>query len=374
MANSKISRLKFNIDPLVQEMLSHIPIEKLIHGTILDPSIGGGQFVRAVEMLKRAHGKTDQEIRETVFGIGDNEFQINYAKSINRKLNRIALVGSYTIGDFLEMDFEDMKFDVVLANPPYLDGMHMKFLDLAYEIADTVAFIHPSSPFVSLKPTQTKKHDKTIKKIEKHIVSLDFKNGNKIFNIGLFVPVSVTLIDKNFDNGGIINVTTIDGKSHAFNGIKDVNVFGNIPAIYSLKEKFETLPNILEMRTDGEFLVAFTNIRGHASTDIAKMFADDFWTIVSDMKTISKKGDDQLDYFFKYYFETENEATNFLAYLRASFARGLLSLYKTGVNLGNNELAIIPIVDFTRSWTDAELYKHFNLTQDEITFIESNIK
>ena len=37
-------------------------------------------------------------------------------------------------------------------------------------------------------------------------------------------------------------------------------------------------------------------------------------------------------------------------------------------------LASIPFIDFSRSWTDAELYAHFGLTQEEIDLIESTVK
>jgi len=30
--------------------------------------------------------------------------------------------------------------------------------------------------------------------------------------------------------------------------------------------------------------------------------------------------------------------------------------------------------DLTRSWTDEELYEHFDLTKDEIKFIEETVK
>lgn len=35
---------------------------------------------------------------------------------------------------------------------------------------------------------------------------------------------------------------------------------------------------------------------------------------------------------------------------------------------------LVPIQDFSKPWTDAELYAKYNLTQDEIDFIESMIK
>ena len=34
----------------------------------------------------------------------------------------------------------------------------------------------------------------------------------------------------------------------------------------------------------------------------------------------------------------------------------------------------VPMQDFSKPWTDAELYAKYNLTQEEIDFIESMIK
>ena len=35
--------------------------------------------------------------------------------------------------------------------------------------------------------------------------------------------------------------------------------------------------------------------------------------------------------------------------------------------------SFVPIQDFSKSWTDKELYNKYNLTQEEIDFIESMI-
>ena len=50
-----------------------------------------------------------------------------------------------------------------------------------------------------------------------------------------------------------------------------------------------------------------------------------------------------------------------------------LSIYKINSETANGELEAVPWLDFTQEWTDEKLYKHFNLTQDEINFIEENI-
>jgi hypothetical protein len=108
-----LGRLKFDIDPLINEMLDQLPKDIIINGTFLDPAIGGGQFVKEVERRKRAAGKTDSEIRSTVFGIEENVLRKNYA------VNKHKLVGNYEVANFLDKDFKNMKFDVILGNPPY---------------------------------------------------------------------------------------------------------------------------------------------------------------------------------------------------------------------------------------------------------------
>ena len=35
---------------------------------------------------------------------------------------------------------------------------------------------------------------------------------------------------------------------------------------------------------------------------------------------------------------------------------------------------LVPIQDFSESWNDEKLYKKYNLTQEEVDFIESTIR
>ena len=58
----------------------------------------------------------------------------------------------------------------------------------------------------------------------------------------------------------------------------------------------------------------------------------------------------------------------------AKFARYLLRQAITSVNVTKECFAFVPLQDFTKPWTDKELYKKYNLTDEEIQFIESMIK
>ena len=73
-------------------------------------------------------------------------------------------------------------------------------------------------------------------------------------------------------------------------------------------------------------------------------------------------------------FDTLNEATNYKNYLCTKFARYLLRQAITSVNVTRECFAFVPMQDFTRSWTDEDLYAKYGLTDAEIALIESMIK
>lgn len=73
-------------------------------------------------------------------------------------------------------------------------------------------------------------------------------------------------------------------------------------------------------------------------------------------------------------FNTLVEAENYKKYLCTKFARFLLRQSITSVNVTRECFSFVPVQDFSHPWTDAELYKKYNLTDEEIHFIESMIK
>lgn len=71
---------------------------------------------------------------------------------------------------------------------------------------------------------------------------------------------------------------------------------------------------------------------------------------------------------------TKKKATNLSNYLRTKFARFLLSLAKISQHGTSKTYRFVPVQDFSKSWTDTELYTKYGLNDTEITFIESMIK
>lgn len=74
------------------------------------------------------------------------------------------------------------------------------------------------------------------------------------------------------------------------------------------------------------------------------------------------------------FVETENEGRNLISYMQTRFFRFMMSLIKNTQNISKGVFAFVPVQDWSKSWTDEELYAKYNLTQEEIDFIESMIK
>lgn len=65
---------------------------------------------------------------------------------------------------------------------------------------------------------------------------------------------------------------------------------------------------------------------------------------------------------------------NLSLYMKTKFARFMHSLAKASQDATAKTFVFVPVLDFSKSWTDEKLYKYFNLSKDEITFIENMIK
>lgn len=73
-------------------------------------------------------------------------------------------------------------------------------------------------------------------------------------------------------------------------------------------------------------------------------------------------------------FKSEGEAENFAAYLRTKFVRFLVSLRTNTQHLYSERFAFVPVLPMNRRWTDDDLYARFGLDEHERQLIESQIK
>lgn len=73
-------------------------------------------------------------------------------------------------------------------------------------------------------------------------------------------------------------------------------------------------------------------------------------------------------------FRTQQEAENAMSYMATKFFRFAVMLKKNTQNGTKQVYQFVPMQDFSKSWTDDELYKKYELTDSEIKYIESMIK
>ena len=73
-------------------------------------------------------------------------------------------------------------------------------------------------------------------------------------------------------------------------------------------------------------------------------------------------------------FENKQEAENVISYINTSFFHLLMFLKKVSHHVTAKVYEFVPKQDFNENWTDEKLYKKYNLTTEEIEFIESTIR
>jgi len=73
-------------------------------------------------------------------------------------------------------------------------------------------------------------------------------------------------------------------------------------------------------------------------------------------------------------FSSCTKAENFDSYLRTKFVRFLITQATSSIMITKNSFIFVPEQDFSKPWTDEELFAKYDLTDEEISFIVSTIK
>lgn len=60
--------------------------------------------------------------------------------------------------------------------------------------------------------------------------------------------------------------------------------------------------------------------------------------------------------------------------MTTKFFRAMVGLRKVDQGMSQSVYQFVPLQDFSKPWTDEELYAKYGLSEEEIAFIESMIK
>lgn len=317
----------------------------------------------------------------------------DYINTVILDLEDIDGNGKYDINDFLKIENDkilDMnngkKFDVVLMNPPYDNGLGNRFLEKVFNIGCKIVTVQPLSWLTSKKQkTSITTH------VNNFDTYIDIINGINEFDAGIAGEMGIQYFD-----------TTTTGKLHIYNKEFDKCEDVKLWSYDSLLEQFvKTIGNIKnslwdnikhnkpygrgyeENPNDNWWCIKIQQIRGHVQNSKDR-FSPDFFTLISNNSDFIKSVSGQYKYIkdkasrtgkieFGYFaFSTENELNNFINYLKTDFVRACLMLTKRNTNLFRGELKYIPWFDFSDNVfskspkeIDDYLFKKYNIS-DEI--------
>jgi site-specific DNA-methyltransferase (adenine-specific) len=290
----------------------------------------------------------------------------------------------------------DMKFDIVIGNPPFQDSdninkshpLWIKFISLSFELLlkekGKLLFVTPDS-----WRTKNSKALQYFSNRKVEYINLDV-NKNKYFNVGSTFSYYCISNEESNEN----YLTKIVNNHKEFNySLYNISFFPKIESKSFIdklisSEKFDMCSIGLPFRSN-----SFDNV----SNKKDRKFKHEMYHTNKERLYSVKPHPNQYDKkvilnktgtWNPFYTEDLGFSHINLAILVKSKKQGsilesylnskLIKAYIQAMNVfgARDKFTIlnIPKIDISKSWTDQELYIHFNLNQDEIDYIESTVK
>ena len=369
--------------------------------------------------------------KRTLAGFRDTKVNAQYYPNLIENISERpeAVVNTFRDGKhFWKInDQTNMKFDAIVGNPPYqeLDGgnnasampVYQHFVNAARLIKPIyISMIMPSRWCVSGRGLDAFRESMLT---DIHFSKMfDFRNGGDCFpGIRIGGGVCYILWDSKYEDGKIEIANMPRNKSSQLRPKKEFgldflirdNIVRSIiykvfafdePKMSSLsfsQKPFGFRTNFMGYKDIGEIKIYTKKERvgfGYVSREEVTKNAEfiDEWQVVTSRSTsvpeedngqvlrevqtfISEPGSVVTEsYVVVASFKQEQFARNCLSYLKTKFFRILCQVTIVSPDVSARTFDLVPIQDFSRPWTDDDLYKKYGLEDDEITFIESNIK
>ena len=269
-----------------------------------------------------------------------------------------------------------MKFDKIIQNPPYKQNLHLKILAEAIKhLKDEKSVCVNLSPVGWLidpvaKLKKNSKYKCFEENVSKHIISLDMLDAkvmSEIFSISLWSGLGVYVCEKASDNILYESIAKNE-KGKCWSLVQKIGIpmftktIPNVCSVFDAFSKNASLP----------YWIKCSRVHGHTGGK------DEFDCITPKIQLVlNKKGHEGKEV----YFTTKEEAINFFKTLNLMFFKFVryLGCYSThDFNSGLPFLgdAINPrtgLKGYTGEWTDEDLYRYFDLNDDEIKIIEETM-
>jgi site-specific DNA-methyltransferase (adenine-specific) len=77
--------------------------------------------------------------------------------------------------------------------------------------------------------------------------------------------------------------------------------------------------------------------------------------------------------FSHFSFDTEQECISLRSYLTTKFIKFLIKVKKPTQRVKKDVFSLVPIVPFDRNWTDENVFEYFNLSEEDIKYLDKII-
>ena len=318
----------------------------------------------------------------------------------------------------------NMKLDAIVGNPPYqvMDGgagvsavpVYNRFVDIAKKACPHyISMIMPAKWYNAGRGLEQFRNDmlndKSICKLYDYIDPHDCfptvdvaggvcyflrdnqyqglcnfvscKAGSKIENMRDLSESEVLI--RHQEELSILGKVLIEGQSYLSNAAFSQKPFG--------------LRTYIKPLEHGDILLRYNGGIGPYSKDLITINKNliDRWKIVTSRLTAEHAGETDKNgqkrifatleilqpgtictetYMMLSTFEKEEDCRNMLLYLKTRFVRALIGMATSTQQMSKANFRFVPLQDFSKPWTDAELYAKYGLSEEEIAFIESMIK
>lgn len=388
---------------LAQEMINKLPEEIFINDktTFLDPCFGSGTFLKEIALKLRKYGHSKENINSRLIGV---------EKSI-RFINKIHQLQGFNPtlvhDDFLEQNFKNMKFDVVIMNPPFQDitsnstnttSLDTQFIQKAYNLSSQYVMSISSASWSSKSSNKFKNWILSLRQLEL------FKDiPSTTFNIAL--PTCYFMINKNHNSKITTVISNTEYKTYQ-NTSEQQNIFR-----YNSKEEFEIF-NILKPYTSNpiSYLWSRNNIKrnnpliittptqgyvpmvdsvGRSGKDmIIKYHPNNIpttnfnkWKVVmgnlgsytsfGNLKIVPPNANTSFA-IVSLGVDTKQQVINLYNYLCSDLVYFIISKNKLTTPNTKSILKNIPKVDFNQEWDNDKVYEFFGLSKYK-SYIQSQI-
>lgn len=177
-----------------------------------------------------------------------------------------------------------------------------------------------------------------------------------------------------FNEPSIIDNLSVDkefGWTSNFTGFHNIEKKGDIP-IYYIKKSKRNIGWISreDVNKSSNLIDSWKLLVPKAGSDGGKKIPDSVLgkSLIAPSPSVCTQS------FLFFHANTNEEIESIDSYYKTRFFRFLVSLRKITQDATRSTYTWVPKQEWNTIWTDEKLYRKYNLTQDEITFIESMIR